>query len=150
LKKLVANQALDIDILREGTKGRILTPNRKRSAVAMPRDRSGVSERRTCIVVGQHCCTQRLTAPPLGDEEARLQEFLRAFSTRRPRWGWRRSANAARTAGWQVNDKRIRRPWRDEGLRVPVKRREKRRTGIGTHVEAMCPIRPNALWALDF
>jgi transposase InsO family protein len=31
-----------------------------------------------------------------------------------------------------------------------TKKRKKRLTGIGTHVGAMCPIRPNALWALDF
>ncbi len=48
------------------------------------------------------------------------------------------------------NDKRIRRLWRDEGLRVPQKKRKKRLTGIGTHVGAMCPIQPDALWALDF
>ena len=33
---------------------------------------------------------------------------------------------------------------------MPCKRRKKRLTGIGSHVGAMCPIRPNALWAMDF
>ena len=33
LKKLVANQALDIDMLREISAGNCLTPNRKRSAL---------------------------------------------------------------------------------------------------------------------
>ena len=67
-----------------------------------------------------------------------------------PGGDWRRAAAAARRAGWQVNNKRIRRLWRDEGLRVPQKRRKKRLIGIGAHVGAMCPIRPDALWALDF
>jgi putative transposase len=116
----------------------------------MLRDRFGVSERRACVVVGQHRSTQRLTPPVIPDDEQRLRGFLREFAQQRPRWGWRRAAKAARRAGWQVNDKRIRRLWRDEGLRVPVKKRKKRLTGIGTHVGAMCPIRPNALWALDF
>lgn len=49
-----------------------------------------------------------------------------------------------------MNNKRVRRLWRDEGLRVPVRRRKKRLAGVGTAVGAMCPIRPNALWALDF
>lgn len=49
-----------------------------------------------------------------------------------------------------MNGKRVRRLWRDEGLRVPQKKRKKRLTGIGTNVGAMCPIRPNVLWALDF
>jgi putative transposase len=38
----------------------------------------------------------------------------------------------------------------DLGLRVPTKRRRKRLSGIGAHVGAMQPIRPNVLWALDF
>ena len=110
------------------------------------RERFGVSERRACKVVGLHRSTQRLDPPPVTDEEAELRGFLREFSTQRPRWGWRRAAKQAR----QVNDKRIRRLWRDEGLRVPTKRRKKRLSGVGAHVGAMCPIRPNVLWALDF
>ena len=49
-----------------------------------------------------------------------------------------------------INDKRVRRLWKQEGLRVPQKRRKKRLAGVGTHVGAMCPIVPNALWAVDF
>jgi transposase InsO family protein len=49
-----------------------------------------------------------------------------------------------------VNDKRVRRLWRDEGLRVPQRKRRKRLSGIGVHLGAMCPIRPNVSWALDF
>ena len=101
-------------------------------------------------MVGQHRSTQRLDEPVIADDEARLREFLRDFARRRPRWGWRRAATDARRAGWQVNDKRVRRLWRDEGLKVPYKRRKKRLTGTGAHVGAMCPIRPNALWAMDF
>ncbi len=116
----------------------------------MLRDRFGVSQRRACRVVGQHRSTQRLPQPQITDEEAQLREFLREFSRVRPRWGWRRAAKAARRAGWRVNDKRIRRLWRDEGLRVPQRRRKKPLRGIGAPVGAMCPIRPNVLWALDF
>ncbi len=56
----------------------------------------------------------------------------------------------ARRAGWQVNNKRIHRVWRAEGLWVPQRRRKKRLTGIGVAVGAMSPIRPNAIWAMDF
>ena len=35
-----------------------------------------------------------------------------------------------RRADWEVNNKRIRRLWRDEGLRVPQRRRKKRLTGF--------------------
>ncbi|MEZ5252700.1 MAG: IS3 family transposase [Microthrixaceae bacterium] len=150
LKKLLAEAELDKAMLKEIGGGKLLTPNRKRAAVSRLRDRFGVSERRACRVVGQHRSTQRLDPPPISDDERQLREFLRAFSTERPRWGWRRAAKAARKAGWQVNDKRIRRLWREEGLRVPQKRRKQPLRGIGAPVGAMCPIRPDALWALDF
>ena len=116
----------------------------------MLRDRFGVSERRTCTVVGLHRSTMRLAPPPMSTEEAELRAWLRKFSTDRPRWGWRRAAKMARRAGWQVNNKRIRRLWREEGLRVPQRRKKKRLTGIGAAVGAMSPIRPNVIWAMDF
>ena len=56
----------------------------------------------------------------------------------------------ARRAGWKVNNKRVRRLWREEGLRVPQRRKKKRLTGIGVAVGAMSPIRPNVIWAMDF
>ena len=116
----------------------------------MLRERFGVSERRACAVVGIHRSTMRLHPAPITAEEAELRSWLRGFSTDRPRWGWRRAAIAARKAGFTVNNKRIRRLWREEGLRVPQRRRKKRLTGIGTAVGAMCPIRPNVIWAMDF
>jgi putative transposase len=116
----------------------------------MLQDRFGVSQRRACTVVGQHRSTQRLEPPPPSADEAELRAFLRDFSTQRPRWGWRRAATAARRAGWSVNNKRIQRLWRDEGLRVPYRKRKKPHRGIGAAVGAMCPLAPNALWALDF
>ena len=69
--------------------------------------RFGVSERRACQVVGQPRSTQRLEAPIPGDEE--LRAFLRDFSVRRPRWGWRRAYEAARKAGYRANHKKIHR-----------------------------------------
>jgi putative transposase len=49
-----------------------------------------------------------------------------------------------------VNKKRIQRLWRAEGLKVPYRKRKKPLRGLGVHVGAMSPIRPNAIWALDF
>lgn len=99
--------------------------------MAVLRERFGVSERRACTVVGIHRSTMRLSPPPITDEEAELRAWLRRFSVDRPRWGWRRAAKMARRAGWQVNNKRIRRLWREEGLWVPQRRKKKRLTGIG-------------------
>ena len=86
----------------------------------------------------------------MSTEDADLRAWLRAFSKGRPRWGWRRAAKQARREGQRVNDKRVQRLWREEGLRVPYRKRKKPHRGIGVAVGAMCPIRPNVLWALDF
>ena len=68
----------------------------------------------------------------------------------RPRWGWRRAATQLRRDGRRVNNKWVQRLWREEGLKVPYRKRKKPHRGIGTAVGPMCPIAPNALWALDF
>ena len=39
--------------------------------------------------------------------------------------------------------------WREEGLRVPERRRTKRLNGSATQVGAFCPIQPDVVWALD-
>lgn len=116
----------------------------------MAQSRFGVSERFACRAIGQHRSTQRLAPPTTPADEDQIRAHLRAFARRRPRWGWRRAAADLRAHGYRVNNKRVRRLWRDEGLRVPVRRRKKRLAGVGTAVGTMCPIRPDALWALDF
>ena len=118
--------------------------------MAAIREQFGVSERRACRVTGQARSTQRPPPPVPSDDELALRAFLRDFSTKRPRWGWRRAATTARAAGWRVNDKRIHRRWRAEGLRVPYRKRKKPLRGIGVATGAFCPIRPNVVWALDF
>ena len=97
-------------------------------------DRFAVSQRRACDVVGIHPSTMRLDPAPITTEEAELRAWLRKFSTDQHRWRWRRAAKIARRACWKVNNKRVRRLWRAEGLRVPQRRRNKRLTGIGIQV----------------
>ncbi len=111
----------------------------------------GVKERRACRVVGQNRSTQRLEAPLPDDDEQELRRWLRAFAKEHPRWGWKRAyQHRRRREGHHVNKKRIQRLWRLEGLKVPYRKRKKPLRGLGVHVGAMSPIRPNAIWAMDF
>ncbi len=128
----------------------MVTPNRRRDAVAAVRDEFGVSQRHACRIVGQHRSTQRLARPVPDDDEVVLRKWLRQFAIDRPRWGWRRAHAELRREGFRVNHKRVRRLWRDEGLQVPQRRKKARLAGIGTHVGAMSPIAPDAIWAADF
>ena len=109
-----------------------MTPNQRRRVAGMLMERFGVSQRRACRVIGQPVPRNASTPPVPDDEEERLRAWLRDFATRRPRWGWRRAADALRREGWRVNHKRVRRLWRDEGLRVPcIRSRKKPLRGVG-------------------
>jgi putative transposase len=55
----------------------------------------------------------------------------------------------ARAEGWNVNDKKIQRLWRDEGLRMPQRRRRKR-LGASTTPNPPTADAPNVVWAVDF
>ncbi len=116
----------------------------------MLRDRLGVSERWACRVVGQHRSTQR-HEPKRAEDDAVLRAELRRFSAQRPRWGYRRAHHHLRQEGWEVNRKRVQRLWREEGLRVPVRKRKRRRLGDSTvPAKRLRAERPNHVWAFDF
>jgi len=52
-----------------------------------------------------------------------------ALTKRRPRWGYRRIAWQLGEEGWRASATRVYRLWRREGLKVPQKRRKRRRLG---------------------
>jgi hypothetical protein len=116
----------------------------------MLRDRLGLSERRACRYVGQHRSTQR-HEPQRAEDDQALRAQLRTISAQRPRWGYRRAHHRLCQEGWGVNRKRVQRLWREEGLRVPQRRRKRRRLGESTVPAARLRAqRPNQVWALDF
>ena len=110
-----------------------------------------VSERFACRVTGQHRTTQRHrpSGQTPADPDAALRAWLRQWAKEHPRWGFRRAYHAARADGWYVNHKRVQRLWREEGLRVPQRRRRKR-IGASTAVENAVADAPNRVWAVDF
>jgi putative transposase len=116
----------------------------------MLRDRLGVSERWACRVVGQHRSTQR-HEPVRAEDDAVLRAELRQFSKDRPRWGYRRAHHRLREEGWEINRKRVQRVWREEGLRVPQRKRKRRRLGDSTvPAKRLRAQRLNHVWAFDF
>ena len=128
----------------------MVTPDRRRRAVEVLRERFGVSERRACRVVGQHRSTQRRPARPEPAEDVKLRRRLRRFARRHPRLGWRKAYDVVRREGWVVNHKKIRRLWREEGLRRPPPRKNKKRRPPNTDGTLLRAEYPNHVWALDF
>ena len=109
-----------------------------------------VSERRACQVLDQPRASQRYQAKPRDDEAAlvkRIMELVRVH----PRYGYRFITAKLRQEGWQVNAKRVYRLWRREGLKVPRKKRKRRRLGTS---ENACHRRRAAhrdhVWCWDF
>ncbi len=116
----------------------------------MLRDRLGLSERRACEIAGQHRSTQR-HEPAVAPDDAALRARLREISVEKPRWGYRRAHARLVDEGWAVNRKRIQRLWREEGLRVPARKRKRRRLGESTsETRRLAAERPNHVWAIDF
>ena len=128
-----------------------MSPARRRAAVHHLIDVMGVSERFACRVTGQHRTTQRqqpADSTP-ADPDAGLRQWLRDYARGHPRWGHRRAYHDARGEGWYVNHKKVQRLWRDEGLRVPQRRRRKR-VGSSTAPDTTTADTPNRVWAVDF
>jgi putative transposase len=116
----------------------------------MLEDRLDVSERRACQIARQHRSTQRRVTV-VAEDDAALRRRLRALSRKRPRWGYRRAHAELLGEGWEINRKRVQRLWREEGLRVPQKRRKRQRLGTSTvAADRLRAERPNHVWAFDF
>jgi transposase InsO family protein len=72
------------------------------------------------VALGQHRSTQR-KVPQGRDDEERLTADIVALASQYGRYGYRKIAALLRHAGWRVNDKRVERLWRREGLNFPKK-----------------------------
>ena len=91
------------------------------------------------------------TSPTPSTPTQVLRALLREISAERPRWGYRRAHVRLGELGHRVNRKRVQRLWREEGLRVPARRRKRQRLGESTvPADRLRAERPDHVWALDF
>ncbi len=109
-----------------------------------------ISERRACRALGQHRSTQRKAPRGREDEEA-LTADLVELARQYGRYGYRKISALLSDAGWLVNDKRVERIWRREGLKVPPKQPKRGRLWLA---DGSCiRLRPeyrNHVWSYDF
>ena len=110
-----------------------------------------ISERRACAALGQHPSTQRKVPQGRGDEAALTADIVE-LARQYGRYGYRKIAELLRTtAGWVVNDKRVERIWRQEGLKVPAKQPKRGRLWLA---DGSCiRLRPeyrDHVWSYDF
>lgn len=109
-----------------------------------------VSERRACGVIDQPRSSQRYQ-PQRREGEAELVKRMLELVKQHPRYGYRFVWALLRAEGFKINRKRVYRLWRQEGLKVALKRHKKRRLGSSANgIVHHRTTHRNHVWAWDF
>jgi len=107
--------------------------------------RSGMSQRRAARLVG--CDPKTLRRGP-DRRDDHIRERLRHHAAERRRFGYRRLGLMLERENITVNEKKLYRLYKEEGL--AVRRRRGRKRATGTRAPLLVPTRPNERWSLDF
>jgi putative transposase len=124
----------------------VVTPVAKREAAGLIRQELGLSERRTCTVLGVSRSLLQYTPRP--DRNRELRERLRVLAEQRRRFGSPRLHVLLKREGWTVNHKRVERLYRQEGL--SLRRKHRRKAASHLRVVLPAPSRANEHWSMDF
>ena len=124
----------------------MVTPDAKRRAVAQARAAHGVSQRRACHALKVDRSTVRYASTR--PDDSGLREAMKAVAAQRRRFGYRRIHVMLSRQGIVMNQKKLRRLYREEKLQV--RRRGGRKRALGTRRPMLVPGRVNARWSLDF
>ncbi|WP_154674525.1 IS3 family transposase [Mesorhizobium erdmanii] len=146
LKKLLAEQMLDNAILKDVAGKKMVTPDAKRSAVVHACDQHGVSQRRACkaLFVDRSSVRYKSIRP----DDAVFRAAMKTVAAQRRRFGYRRIHIMLERQGMVMNQKKLRRLYREEKLQV--RRRGGRKRALGTRRPMIVPGRMNERWSLDF
>src|SRR5690606_37231410 len=125
---------------------KMVTPDAKGKAVAHAWEVQGVSQRRACQALRIDRSTVRYTS--IRPDDAPLREAMKAVAAERRRFGYRRIHVMLDRQGIVMNQKKLRRLYREEKLQV--RRRGGRKRALGTRRPMLVPDRANARWSLDF
>ena len=105
-----------------------------------------MSERRACRLAGQHRSTNRHKSRK--QQIPGLEERLLEHAAERPRFGYKRLTMLLRRDGFRVNHKRIYRMYRERGLTVRRKRRNRASQAPRAALPAAASV--NDCWSMDF
>lgn len=126
-------------------------PSGRRRAVVHLVETSEYSERRACRLMDQPRSTQRYTTRVEGKQDRRLRARVVALAQLHPRYGYRRLTQELRRESWKVNRKRVRRICREEGLKITVRAKKRRRVGHSANGCARLRAEgKNHVWSYDF
>jgi putative transposase len=105
----------------------------------------GFSQRRVCRLITVDPKTVRRRP---GADSAEIRQRLRELAGERRRFGYRRLGILLAREGMVMNQKKLLRLYREEGL--SVRRRRGRKRATGTRAPMVLPQGPNQRWSLDF
>ncbi|MCP9827656.1 DDE-type integrase/transposase/recombinase [Synechococcus sp. L2F] len=100
--------------------------------------------------MGQHRSTHRHGGKVIELEVVKLRHRLRQIAADHIRCGRRMAYRLLRRKGWTVNQKRVQRFWREEGLQRPIPRTRKRARPADGSVRRYRAEHPHQVWAMDF
>lgn len=105
-----------------------------------------MSERRACKALQVDRSTVRYQSKR--PDDADLRAAVKAVAAERRRFGYRRIHVMLQRQGIHMNQKKLRRLYREEGLQV--RKRGGRKRALGTRRPMVLPSTPNERWSLDF
>ena len=123
-----------------------MTPDAKRKAVAHAREKHGVSERRACSILAVDRSSVRYQS--IRPDDADLREAMKKVAAERRRFGYRRIHVMLERQGIVMNQKKLRRLYKEEKLQV--RKRGGRKRALGTRKPMLVPDGVNQRWSLDF
>lgn len=123
-----------------------MTPDAKRKAVVHACGQHGVSQRRACSVLAVDRSSIRYKSIRPDDND--LRKAMRKTACERRRFGYRRIHVMLARQGIHINQKKLRRLYREEKLQV--RKRGGRKRALGTRRPVLLPSRLNERWSLDF
>ena len=123
-----------------------MTPDAKRSAVTDACEQHGISQRRACSIFKIDRSVMRYQSTR--SDDADLRAAMKKVAHERRRFGYRRIHLMLNRQGIVMNQKKLRRLYREESLQV--RKRGGRKRALGTRRPMLLPSCPNERWSLDF
>ncbi|MEM6676469.1 MAG: transposase [Pseudomonadota bacterium] len=123
LKRIVADQMLDMSAMKELPAKKLVTPMAKRRAVGFLVTELGLSERRSCRIGGPSRSVRQYR--PVARNDGPVLERMPALTSENRRYGYLRLHAMLRREGLVRNRKRTWRLYNAEGLQVRTKKRRK-------------------------
>ena len=124
----------------------MVTPEAKRDAVAHACVEHGISQRRACEVLRVDRSSVRYQS--IRRDDAGLRAAMKQVASERRRFGYRRIHVMLQRQGIVMNQKKLRRLYREENLQV--RKRGGRKRALGTRRPMVLPSCANERWSLDF